>query len=250
MHCNKCGAEVKEGEKFCTKCGAELVVQNNVQSTPQNNNSDSKATASLVLGIISIVVPCVGFITALVGLILGIVSKERSGKRTAGIIVNAIALLLIIISTILLFFFGVIGSRAVTKAVEDEWNNTIDKYESEFENTFDNDYYDDGDNDDTSKKDSTTKDKSTVISKAKSYINTLSFSRSGLIKQLEFEGYSHDDAVYGADNCGADWNEQAVKKAKSYLRVTTFTHSELVEQLEFEGFTHEQAEYGATQAGV
>jgi hypothetical protein len=38
----------------------------------------------------------------------------------------------------------------------------------------------------------------------------------GLITQLEFEKYSHEDAVYGADHCNADWNEQAAKMAKAY----------------------------------
>lgn len=41
------------------------------------------------------------------------------------------------------------------------------------------------------------------------------FSYTGLIEQLEYEQYSHDDAVYAADNCGADWNEQAAKKHKA-----------------------------------
>ena len=54
-----------------------------------------------------------------------------------------------------------------------------------------------------------------ALKKAKSYIDFQAFSHDGLVEQLEFEGFSHEDAVYGADNCGADWNEQAVKKAKS-----------------------------------
>jgi hypothetical protein len=66
-----------------------------------------------------------------------------------------------------------------------------------------------------------------------------------LIEQLEFEGYSHSEAVYAADNCGADWNEQAVKKAKQYLEHSSFSRSGLIDQLEFEGFTHSQAEYAA-----
>ncbi|MEU7952653.1 Ltp family lipoprotein [Micromonospora chalcea] len=34
---------------------------------------------------------------------------------------------------------------------------------------------------------------------AKDYLDTQPFSRSGLIKQLEFEGYTHAQAVYGVD---------------------------------------------------
>lgn len=77
----------------------------------------------------------------------------------------------------------------------------------------------------------------------------MAFSYEGLVEQLEFEGYSHSEAVYGADNCGANWYEQASKKAKEYLRVMPFSRSELIEQLEFEGFTYDQAVYGVEQNG-
>ena len=70
------------------------------------------------------------------------------------------------------------------------------------------------------------------------------FSYSGLVEQLEFEGYSHSEAVYGAENCGADWYEQAAKKAEQYLEIMSFSRSGLIDQLEFDGFTHEEAVYG------
>ena len=76
-------------------------------------------------------------------------------------------------------------------------------------------------------------------------MNYTAFSYQGLINQLEYEKYSHEDAVFAADNCGADWNEQAAKSAKSYLNYTSFSRDGLIEQLEYEGFTHEQAVYGA-----
>lgn len=86
-----------------------------------------------------------------------------------------------------------------------------------------------------------------ALEKAHQYLNYSAFSYSGLIEQLEFEGYSHSEAVYAADHCGADWNEQAVKKAKQYLEYSSFSRSGLVEQLEFEGFTHSQAEYAVRE---
>lgn len=88
-----------------------------------------------------------------------------------------------------------------------------------------------------------------ALKKAKSYLSFTSFSYTGLIKQLEFEQFTHEEAVFGADNCGADWNEQAVKKAQSYLSFTSFSKSGLINQLEFEGFSHEQAVYAAEQVG-
>ncbi len=88
-----------------------------------------------------------------------------------------------------------------------------------------------------------------ALGSAESYLSFTAFSRSGLISQLEFEGYSTEDATFAVDNCGADWNEQAAKSAESYLEMTSFSRQGLIEQLLFEGFTQEQAEYGVTAAG-
>lgn len=88
-----------------------------------------------------------------------------------------------------------------------------------------------------------------ALAKAKDYLDTMSFSYTGLKKQLEFEGFSNVEATYGADNCNANWNEQASKKAKSYMDTMSFSRDALIKQLEFEGFTNSQAEYGAKSVG-
>ena len=88
-----------------------------------------------------------------------------------------------------------------------------------------------------------------ALSKAKSYLKYSAFSKEGLIEQLEYEGYSHEEAVYGVDNSEADWNKQAVLKAKAYLEYSAFSREGLIEQLEYEGFTKEQAEYGVEAVG-
>ena len=80
--------------------------------------------------------------------------------------------------------------------------------------------------------------------KAASYLSYSAFSRSGLIKQLEFEGFSNADASYGADAQNADWNKQAVKKASNYLSYSAFSRSGLIKQLEFEGFSNTEATFG------
>lgn len=87
-----------------------------------------------------------------------------------------------------------------------------------------------------------------ALDKAKSYLAMTAFSYSGLVEQLEFEGFTHEEAVYGADGCGANWNEQAARKAQQYLDMMSFSRAGLIEQLEFEGFTHSQAEYGVSKA--
>jgi hypothetical protein len=92
-----------------------------------------------------------------------------------------------------------------------------------------------------------TRSQSNAISEAESYLNYTSFSREGLIGQLEYEGYSSADAAFAVDYLSVDWMEQAVKKAESYLNYTSFSRSGLVDQLLYEKFTKEQAEYGVEQ---
>lgn len=98
-------------------------------------------------------------------------------------------------------------------------------------------------------KSSATMGEKNALAAAKQYLSVIPFSYSGLIEQLEYEGYAHSEAVYGADNCGADWYEQAAKSARQYLSVMSFSRDGLIEQLEYEGFTHEQAVYGVKQSG-
>ncbi len=88
-----------------------------------------------------------------------------------------------------------------------------------------------------------------ALKKADQYLDVVPLSYSGLISQLEYEGYSTDEATYAADNCGADWNEQAAKKAAIYLELMSFSREGLIEQLKFDGFTYEQAVYGVESNG-
>ena len=85
---------------------------------------------------------------------------------------------------------------------------------------------------------------------AEDYLSSQSFSRTGLIKQLKYEGFSTNDATYGVDAVSPDWNQQAVKTAKDYLDGQSFSHSGLVGQLKYDGFTQAQAEYGVSKTGL
>ncbi|MGN8939027.1 Ltp family lipoprotein [Bittarella sp. HCP28S3_D9] len=89
-----------------------------------------------------------------------------------------------------------------------------------------------------------------ALSTAKSYLSISDFSHKGLVEQLEYEGFSHEEAVYGADHCGANWNAQALKGAKSYLEVAAFSQKGLAQQLQYDGYTGEQAAYGAANCGA
>ncbi|GGK86554.1 hypothetical protein GCM10007382_03130 [Salinibacterium xinjiangense] len=91
---------------------------------------------------------------------------------------------------------------------------------------------------------------SNATRKAQSYLNYSSFSRTGLIDQLIFEGFSAEDATYGTDTVGADWGQQAAGKAKSYLDYSAFSRDGLIDQLLFEGFSAEEAEFGVASVGL
>lgn len=91
---------------------------------------------------------------------------------------------------------------------------------------------------------------SNALKSAEDYISFMPFSHDGLVKQLKFEKYTEEEAQYGADNCGADWNEQAAKMAQSYLDMSAYSRDGLIKQLEFEGFSREQAVYGVEKCGL
>jgi hypothetical protein len=86
--------------------------------------------------------------------------------------------------------------------------------------------------------------------KGESYLEMSGFSRSGLIGQLKFEGFSENDAKRAIDSMKVNWNTEAEQKAKSYVDMTGFSRSGLIEQLKFEGFTNAQATHGADSVGL
>jgi uncharacterized protein YxeA len=87
-----------------------------------------------------------------------------------------------------------------------------------------------------------------ALDKAKSYLSISAFSKSGLKKQLKFDGFSGSDAGWAVNHVRVSWKAQAVKKAKAYLEITSFSKSGLTKQLEFDGFSHSQAVYGVKKA--
>ena len=83
---------------------------------------------------------------------------------------------------------------------------------------------------------------------AQNYLRTMPFSKSGLIQQLKFEGFSTRQATRAAVSVRVSWKSQAAKMAKNYLETMPFSKSGLLEQLKFEGFTTGQAAYGVRAA--
>jgi hypothetical protein len=161
MKCNYCGADNKETSKFCASCGAELKekkkttkkeevevekvevkeVKTEPVKTTTDKVTDGKATASLVLGICSLIIWCLTFPLSLVGLILGIASKEKSGKRTAGIVINAIALFFSVICAVICFWFWAAIGTAIDEVNRNgNFEDFFETLEREIEKAEDEDY--------------------------------------------------------------------------------------------------------------
>lgn len=88
-----------------------------------------------------------------------------------------------------------------------------------------------------------------AVKKAKSYIDLMGFSYEKLVEQLEYEGFTKEESIYGADNCGANWDAECAEKAKSYMELMSFSRQGLMEQLAYEGFTQSQIAYGLAAVG-
>lgn len=79
--------------------------------------------------------------------------------------------------------------------------------------------------------------------KAQAYLKYMAFSRSGLIEQLVYEGFSRSVATRAVDQLHVDWNRQAERKGREYLKTFPMSQAELLEQLRYEGFTEAQVAY-------
>ncbi|OEH53505.1 MULTISPECIES: Ltp family lipoprotein [Oceanobacillus] len=89
-----------------------------------------------------------------------------------------------------------------------------------------------------------------AIRQAESYLDFSAFSKSGLIEQLEYEGFSKEDATFAVENIEVDWRAQAVLHAESYLDFSGFSRSGLIDQLLYEGHSEADANYAAEQVGL
>ena len=138
MYCTECGAKNEKESKFCSSCGNKLESTKTTKKTtkteevkeePKGVNTgvtidnkpvqlvteekDGKGIASIILGAISLFFQFLPI--PIVGLVLGLKTKDKSTK-TPGIVLNAIGLFLSIIVTIIV----VISIIAISIAVENE----------------------------------------------------------------------------------------------------------------------------------
>lgn len=91
---------------------------------------------------------------------------------------------------------------------------------------------------------------------AEQYLQTMPFSKAGLIEQLSSDAgskFPKEDAIAAVNSLNVDWKQQAAKAAQQYLDTMPMSCDALINQLASEAgskFTQEQATYGAKQTKV
>ena len=129
-YCMKCGGQCADQAMQCPRCGAMLGMQNSghVSQRPSGGGSQFSggsfspqnpsggpglAIASMVLGIVSLILTCilpyVSWVLAIVGIVLAAIAKKKakSGMATAGLVCSIIALAVWVVVIILLVVVGV-----------------------------------------------------------------------------------------------------------------------------------------------
>jgi hypothetical protein len=91
-----------------------------------------------------------------------------------------------------------------------------------------------------------------AIQDAQNYLQTEpGFSKTGLIKQLEYDKYSYADARFAVNHISVNWMQQAADDARNYQQTEGgFSYGGMVQQLEYDGFTPAQAAHGAQSIGL
>lgn len=233
--CTNCGKELNENQDYCLECGVKL-----------NNNLKGKRKKTPPIWLIVIVVI---LIICIIGSVIS--SSDDATNNDYNKNKNNIVTVIDFSTLTKTEINKWCNENKINCSINEEYSDIVEKdmFISQSINSDKTIYEGDKITIIFSLGKEPTTGQKNAVKKAKSYLNTLSFSRNGLIKQLEFEGFTNQEAIFGVDNCDVDWNEQAVKKAKSYLDTLSFSKNGLIKQLEFEGFTHEQAVYGVEQNG-
>lgn len=131
MYCKNCGRRLEEHEKFCPDCGQKKQEMN--QTHPENyhvvEKKHNNTTPSIVLGILSLMIPFLGLPLAIIGLVLGIKAKKEENNK-AGMILSIIGLILSALMWLLFCFFIIFAIAFDDEIDKDE--NTFDDVRDEF----------------------------------------------------------------------------------------------------------------------
>jgi uncharacterized membrane protein HdeD (DUF308 family) len=150
MFCKVCGLNIDDNAKSCPNCGAafmndpyaqSVITEPSVMVQPTSTN-DGLAVASLVLGIVSAsfsiicclpyVTAILGFLCAIVGLILGIFALKTK-KRTQAIVGLSLSAVAIVVSVVVIIFWTVVFLNADHTNSGSQTNDFFEYEFSQFE---------------------------------------------------------------------------------------------------------------------
>lgn len=86
-----------------------------------------------------------------------------------------------------------------------------------------------------------TREEQDALDHALELLQTIPYSREGLISQMVYDGYEETVAAAAADRTGLDWKEQAVKAAEEYVKYLPMSRTGLAQMLEYDRFTADEA---------
>jgi len=119
MFCTHCGKELTEGAAFCIHCGAPVNPEG-LSEQPKSGGRSGHAISSLILGIFSwctcggfLIFPVIGFVLGILGL-----KSPQKGISTAGICLNATAILLLPMMLIALLLPAVQAAREAARRMQ------------------------------------------------------------------------------------------------------------------------------------
>lgn len=109
MFCSRCGKQLNQNENYCSNCGNTIVNGMNQNMYYYNqgnavvqNDINTKKNASLILGIVGLVIG--NIICAILAICLGAGYKKETGETPAGLVLGIVGTALSVLSIFFLFF--------------------------------------------------------------------------------------------------------------------------------------------------
>ncbi|MFD7076003.1 Ltp family lipoprotein [Nocardioides sp. NPDC059952] len=108
--------------------------------------------------------------------------------------------------------------------------------------------------DENTKKPKYTSSQEAAIGAAQNYVDTMPFSRKGLVDQLSSpagDKYPKKDAVFAVNHIKVDWNAEAVEAVENYQATMPMSEQAMYDQLTSpagDKFTKKQADYAIKKA--
>lgn len=135
MYCTKCGSQNELNSKYCTKCGSDL---NQKISEGEDNKLKSINTMSILSIVFSFILPPIGLILSIIGLIRCNRYKKETNEKVsylplniAGIVISSLITFIIIF--IILIIMGISSLfKSSDKVLKSTWDCKMSPYSSNY----------------------------------------------------------------------------------------------------------------------